>query len=141
MWEVGARSFSGTRSALERVVEADGEDLILAGVDLATRECDAKGRLSSVGTDGLLVIAVAGDHIGEVQLGFLREVQADAETVGSGAHVEVDVALISIAHPLARDLHTAADVEPVEGVPFEAEEVFVRVALEGLLLRTASSPR
>ena len=63
--------------------------------------------------------------------------QADAETVGSGAHVEVDVALVSIAHPLARDLHTAADVEPVESVPLEAEEVFVRVALEGLLLVTS----
>ena len=46
----------------------------------------------------------------------------------------MDVALISITHPLARDLHTAADVEPVEGVPLDTEEVFVRVALEGLLL-------
>ena len=49
----------------------------------------------------------------------------------------MDVALISIAHPLARDLHTTADVEPVEGVPLYTEEVFVRVALEGLLLVTS----
>ena len=47
MWEVGARSFSGTRSALERVVEADGEDLILAGVDLATREYDVRSSIPS----------------------------------------------------------------------------------------------
>ena len=47
MWEVGARSFSGTRSALERVVEADGEDLILARIDFATRERDVRSSILS----------------------------------------------------------------------------------------------
>ena len=62
-------------SILERVVEADREDLILARVDLLRRERDAKGGLRSVRLDLLRVILVGRDHIGQVELDLLRQVK------------------------------------------------------------------
>ena len=59
IWEVGARSFSGTRSALERVVEADGEDLILARIDLTTRECDVRSSIPSSMEDFSFLLSYA----------------------------------------------------------------------------------
>ena len=60
--------------------------------------------------------------------------KAYAQPIGGGAHIEVDVALISIAHALARQLYTTADIEPVEGVPLKTEEVLVRIMFESILL-------
>ena len=62
-------------SSLERVVETDREDLILARIDLLRRERDAKGRLRSVRLDLLRVILVGRDHIGQVELDLLRQVK------------------------------------------------------------------
>ena len=46
----------------------------------------------------------------------------------------MDVALVSVTHALACQLDTTTDVEPGERIPFETEEVLVRVMLECLLL-------
>ena len=61
--------------SLERVVETEREDLILARVDLLRRERDAEGGLRSVRLDLLRVILVGRDHIGQVELDLLRQVK------------------------------------------------------------------
>ena len=46
----------------------------------------------------------------------------------------MDVALISIAHALARQLYTTADIKPVKGIPLKTEEVLIRIMCKGVLL-------
>ena len=91
-------------SLLEGVVDADGDDLVLTCVDLCGLGVHPWEGRRDVGVDRLRVLPIVGEHVGDVQLDLLGEVYTDAETIGVGAHVEVDIALIGIRHPLACEL-------------------------------------
>ena len=73
--ESGAAPVVHPYPILERIVETNREDLILARIDFLRRERDAKGRLRSVRLDLLRVILVGRDHIGQVELNLLRQVK------------------------------------------------------------------
>ena len=100
------------RWGLERVVETDREDLVLALVDLATWDGSTTRLDRLVGRGSLRMRLVVGDHVSELKLYFLRQVKTYPKSIGVRAHVKVKVALVGICHALTRELDTTADVEP-----------------------------